>query len=375
MTDDLAPLAIDGGQPLREQPYPLAPPIEPVVDADPVAVLEQELAQVLGVPRECVVAVGSAEQAWRALLGAALESRSTDQRGEVIIPAVLGQPAAAATQELGCAVVPAEVDANTAALSARGLARAIGPRSVVAVAVHAFGHPAPFEELARVANDREVLLVEDASGALGASLRGIPAGRMGEGAVLAIGRHRSLTGGSTDDDAGALLVLRDPGRATSLRAHRDAASLDEQVARIALAEIRQLDATLEARRRLAWELTFNLRGDRAVSGMPHGRWIRHAYPRYVVRLRGILWKRGLPETLDAIRAEGVECEAALGAPLYLEPAVRAALEGDERLAEEHFAAAARLPGELIAIPLHEGLTSRDMDDVAAVLRKVERWSV
>ncbi len=148
---------------------------------------------------------------------------------------------------------------------------------------------------------------------------------------------------------------------------------------MALAELRALPATLEARRQLAWELTFNLRGMRAVVGMPHGRWVHHAYDRYVIRLRSLLWKRTLEDTVAAIRAEGVPCEVAIraegGPSLHLDAAVQRELVGDERLDEAHFAAAARLPSELIAIPLHPNLTSKDMDEIAQVLRKVERWSL
>ena len=84
--------------------------------------------------------------------------------------------------------------------------------------------------------------------------------------------------------------------------------------------------------------------------------------------------RSLADTIAALRAEGVPCEAACGPALHLDPAVRAALGEDERIEAAWFSAAGRLPDELIAIPLHAGLTSKDMDDVAAVLRKIERWS-
>ena len=104
------------------------------------------------------------------------------------------------------------------------------------------------------------------------------------------------------------------------------------------------------------------------------RWVHHAYDRYVFRLRGLLWKRSLADTLAALHAEGIPAEAACGPSLHRDPAIRTALGDDPRLAEEHFVAAARLPDELIAIPLHANLTSKDMDEVAQVLRRMEQWS-
>ena len=52
-----------------------------------------------------------------------------------------------------------------------------------------------------------------------------------------------------------------------------------------------------------------------------------------------------------------------------------ALPGDVRVGEDVFPIAARLPGELIALPLAGDLTSKDMDQVADALRKIEARSL
>jgi len=357
MTDEARPpLAVDGGTPLRTHPYPGAPALEPAGDAAPVATLEAEVAALLGVGAEHVRAFGSHEEARLAALRSAGVSG-----GEVVLPALLAEGFAAAVRDLGARIVPGEVETDTAALSARGLSRALSEATSAVVVAHAFGHPASMVELLAIANQRGVPIVEDGTDALGAAVRGVPVGTLGAAAVFALGPGHALSSG------GALLVAPN---ASNL----DGMPMDDAGAALALAGLRALPATLEARRRLAWELTFNVRGMRAVVGMPHGRWVRHAYDRYVVRLRSLLWKRSLADTIAALRAEGVPCEAACGPSLHLDPAVRTALGEDDRIAEAHFSAAGRLPDELIAIPLHAGLTSKDMDEVAQVLRKIERWS-
>ncbi|MFA7248800.1 MAG: DegT/DnrJ/EryC1/StrS family aminotransferase [Dehalococcoidia bacterium] len=374
-TEATPPLAVDGGAPLRAGPYPPAPVFAPAADADPVRALEAEFAALLGVTREGsgagVLAYGSHEAAYAAAMAVAGVTG-----GEVVVPALLGRPLATAAAAAGALVVPAEVETDIAALSARGLARAVSEQTTAVGVAHAFGHPAAMTEILAVAAERGVPVIEDASDAVGAAYRGRPAGTLGVAAVFALGEGHVLSAGAPGLPAGlALLVVPDPARAEVARRALDVAgALDAARAAVALAELRALPASLEVRRQLAWELTFNLRGMRAVVGMPHSRWVHHAYDRYVVRLRGLLWKRPLEETLAAIRAEGVPCEAACGAPLHLDPEVRAALGDDERLAVAHFAASERLPSELIAIPLHANLTSKDMDDVAQVLRKIERWS-
>ena len=372
------PLAVDGGMALRAQPYPPAPACEPADDASPVRALEAEFAALLGVPEGSVIALGSHAAAYEAALRTAgVTGTAGAVGGEVVVPALLGQPLATAAAALGARVVPGEVETEIATLSGRGLAVAISERTAAVGIAHAFGHPAAMTEIFAVAEQRGVPVVEDASDATGAIFRRRPAGTIGVASVFALDAGHALTGGAPRLPARvALLVVPDPAHADRAQRARRAngGSPDAESAAVALAELRALPAALMARRQLAWELTFNVRGMRGVVGMPHRHWVHHAYDRYVIRIRSLLWKRTLEETMAAIRAEGVPCEAACAPSLHLDPVVRAALGDDARLEATHFAAAERLPHELIAIPLHANLTSKDMDEVAQVLRKVERWS-
>jgi len=362
MTAEPAPLAIEGGTPVRTAPWPALAEATPATDADPAAAFEAELAGRLGLPASTVIMCADAAEAYRTALSIA----APGERNEVIVPSLLGREAADAARSLGWIVVPGEVDADSAALSVRGLARAMGERTTLAVVHQAFGHPAVMAELARLSAERGVSLVEDISGALGASFRGVEVGRIGASAVL-IGRPGDPI------SRGACVIVPDEGVADRLRA--SVGTPDEEAVRVALSELRRLDETLQHRRQLAWELTFRLRGLRGVTALPHNRWVRHAYSRYVVRIRHLVWKRSLEGTLAALRAEGIPCEAACDSPLHLDADVLAPLSGDVRVGEDVFAIAARLPGELLAIPLAGDLTSKDMDHVADALRKIEAGSL
>ena len=369
---EATPLAVDGGAPYRAQPYPAAPAVEAVTDAEPVRALEAAFAEALGVSEGCVYSYGSHSGAYEsALMVAGVNG------GEVVVPALLGRGLAAAVRERHATVVPGEVETDTASLSARGLARAITNATAAVGVVHAFGHPAAMTELIALTQQFNAPIIEDASSALGAAYRGRAVGTISAAAVFALGPGHAVTAGAPRlQTRAAMLVVADPARAEAAQRARfvTGGKLDDESAAVALAELRALPRELEARRQLAWELTFHLRGMKAVVGMPHSRWVRHAYDRYVVRIRSMLWKRSLDDTIAAIRAEGVPCEVASPPSLHLDAAVRGPLDADERIDDAHLAAAARLPGELIALPLHSGLTSKDMDDVAQVLRKIERWS-
>jgi len=365
MTDETVPvpaLALDGGEPTRTAPWPRPIEVVPADDPDPVAAFESALAGRLGLPASAVIMCATPAEAHRTVFSI-LEP---GERNEIVVPDLLAQDAAEAARSLGWTVVPGEVDADTAALSVRGIARAMGERTALAVVRHPFGHPAVMTEIVRLAGDRNVAVLEDITDALGGAFRGADAGRMSQAAVF-LGRDGDPV------TRGAAVIVPDAGTAARLRASVSAPSEDD--ARVALAELRGLDAALEQRRHLAWELTFRLRGMRGVTPLPHGRWIRHAYSRYVVRLRGLVWKRSLEDTIAALRAEGIPCEVACDAPLHLDASILETLSGDVRVGDDVCPIATRLPGELIAIPLAGDLTSKDMDGVADALRKIESHSL
>ena len=234
--------------------------------------------------------------------------------------------------------------------------------------MHAFGHPAAMPELLRAAQREDVAIIEDVTEALGGAYRGAPAGSFGAAAVLGFGAEHLLTGGGADGGGGGA-VLVEPAAAERVRAARSAP--EEQTLRIALAELRAAEGSLQRRREAAWQLTEQLRGVRSLAKMAHGRWVRHGYDRYVVRLRSQLWKRSTADTIAALTAEGIPCAVAVGPSLHRDAALRARLgDDDERLLDRDFAASSQLPGELIAIPLAGIDASRDVDDIAAALRKI-----
>jgi dTDP-4-amino-4,6-dideoxygalactose transaminase len=355
-----AKLAIDGGSPVRAEPFPryVAPP--PADDADPLAAFECELTQFVGGGRTAVACASLAEAYTLAFEAIGIDG------GELVVPSLHGEAATEAAKAAGLTPVPGDVDPETVCLSPRGLARALGETARSAVAVHAFGHPATMSELLRLAERAEATVIEDVTEALGGAHRGEPVGSFGTVAVLGFGPEHLLTGG---DGAAGGVVLLDEAAAERARAGRGVP--EEQALRIALAELRAAEASLQRRREAAWQLTEQLRGIRALAKMAHGRWVRHGYDRYVVRLRSQLWKRTAADTVAALTAEGITCAVAIGRSLHRDAEVLAGLgEDDERLFDRDFAASAQLPGELIAIPLAGIEASGDVDHVAEALRKI-----
>jgi dTDP-4-amino-4,6-dideoxygalactose transaminase len=319
-------------------------------------------------PPSSVIACRDRSAAITLALDAALPER--EDADELVVPALLGEHWAGAALDAGLTVVPAEIDGETLTVSARGLARAAGPSTRAVVAIHAFGHPPPIREIARIGEQQRLTVIEDASGALGAAFLDRPAGSLGAVSVVAFDEGGVVSGGGT----GAGVIVRDTDDAAAARARAD--PIDDEAARIALSEVRRAPEVLHARRQLAWHLTYELRALRGVSAMAHSRWVTHAYDRYLVRLSSLLWKRPLDETIEALRAEGIACELPLGTPLHLDERVIAALGADdERLQGGQFATAAKARSEFVAVPLSSEATTADMNDVAEAFVRLTAASV
>ena len=364
MSDELA---LEGGPPVRTAPFPTDAPHPPSDDDDPLSAFERELAAYTGNARIAVACSGYDE----ALALAVCASGVAD--GEVVVPALHAGAAARALLAAGLRVVPVEVEQQTANLSTRGLASAVSPETRAFVVTHAFGHPAQMPELLRLAEYHDLAVIEDASDALGGGYDGRCAGDFGAVAVFGFAAGHLLTAG----DGGGAVLVGDMEAAARLRVRRaqEGWEMPEPAIRVALAELRGAEPSLHARRQAAWHLTYELRAERALAPMHHGRRIRHGYDAYVCRVRSMLWKRSLDETVKALRAEGIPCRVAAGPPLHEDIDVRAALGGDDpRLEAANFDVAVRLSREMIAVPLSAATTTTDMNDVAAALRKVAAQS-
>ena len=332
----------------------------PATDGDPIAVFERELSP--WVDGREVVACDTPATALE------LAIRAAGARGqEVVVPSLGAAGAASALLAAGCRVVPAEVEQHTATLSTRGLAVALSGETRAVVVAHTRGHPASMPELLRLIEHHGLTLIEDASGALGASYAGRAAGTFG--AVAAIGFREGST--VTAGGAGGAVVLQDAERAGRVRGWRDEhdAAPSETSARIALSELRGLEETLLRRRQAAWHLSYELRRERGLAAMYHGRRVRHGFDRYVFRIRPALWERSLEETVAALQSAGLPGEVATGPPLHEDDAVCEALPaGDERLVADRFEVASRLSNELIAVALSAQAITPQLSAVADAIR-------
>ena len=130
---------------------------------------------------------------------------------EVIVPAYTFPATANVVELCGARAVLVDVDPDTFNVDIARVADAVTPRTKAVLAVHLFGRPVEWEEL-QTAVPQEVVLVEDAAGALGARYRDTPCGSLGLMGCLSFHPRKIVTTGE-----GGAVTTDEPELADAIR--------------------------------------------------------------------------------------------------------------------------------------------------------------
>lgn len=318
-----------------------------------VAQFEAALAEAVGTAHVAAVSSGTAALHLTLL---ALEVGPGD---EVIVPAYTFPATANVVELCGARAVLVDVDPDTFLVDPDSVAAAVTPRTRAVMAVHLFGRPVEWEAL-QTAVPQEVMLVEDAAGALGASYRGTPCGALGIAGCLSFHPRKIVTtgeGGAVTTGEASLDVsvrrLRHHGWATlgDMPLPGFNYRLPDLLCAIGIPQLARLEELLSARERVAGWYTERL--EQLVLTPSAAEGDRHGWQAYVVQLD----KRD--EALAALRAEGIEAQIGTWALHRLEPY---RLQGP-------FPGADRAFERAVALPFATTTTEEEVDRVVSVLAR------
>jgi perosamine synthetase len=319
-----------------------------------VGEFEAELARACG--REYAVAVSSGTAA----LHLAILAAGIGPEDEVLVPAYTFPATANVVALAGARPVLVDVDPATMNLDPGKVYDAVTPRTRAVLAVHLFGRPLDWGELQNAVSP-DVLLIEDAAGALGARWQGMPCGGLGELGCLSFHPRKVVTTG----EGGAVICGTDElaERVRRLRHHGIPSNgtfdvpqpgfnyrLSDLLCAVGLVQVRRLEELLAVRRRLAAAYTERLDG--VVETPSAGEGDEHGWQAYVVKADG------RDNALTALRAAGIEAQIGTYA-LHRLGAYRdqGAFPGADACYER-----------ALALPFHSRLTEDDLGRVVAALR-------
>ncbi|WP_027417272.1 DegT/DnrJ/EryC1/StrS family aminotransferase [Aneurinibacillus terranovensis] len=217
--------------------------------------LEKEMARVMGVAE--VVAVANGTDA----LVLTLDAYGIGKGDEVITTPFTFFATAEAVSRVGATPVFVDIDAATYNIDPKKIEEKISPVTKAILPVHLFGQPADMDEIKSIASKYDLLVIEDACQAFGATYKGKRVGSLGDAACFSFFPTKNL--GTMGD--GGMIATSDPQLAARLRRLRHHGSkkkyyhdsigynsrLDELHAAILLVSLTKIDEWNEARRRWA----------------------------------------------------------------------------------------------------------------------------
>ncbi len=337
-------LALNGGDPVRTAPYPAWPSLAPgdlervreVLETphwggsgDFVEAFEEVFAQFHDSAFGVAVCSGSMA------LELALHSVGLGPGDEVIVPAHSFIATAAAVSRVGAAPIFVDIEAATYNIDPSCVPEALSDRTKALIPVHFGGVVADCDKLGEIADDRGLLLIEDAAHAHGAEWFGTRAGGLGACGVFSFQNSKAMVAGeggilvtSAESVAARARSITNAGRlpdggwfehfelGTNLRMTGiQAALLSGQLERLP-EQIRLREANF-SRFRDGLEVVEGLELQRTTEGAS-------VQTRYIVpgRVSRDAFGAGRDELVQAVQAEGVPIRPFYPHPLYANPLYR-----------------------------------------------------
>jgi perosamine synthetase len=416
----MSALAISGGNPIRTAPFPEyrtlgaeeKAAVAEVMDSGVLsAFLGTWSEEFLGGPRVRKIErewadyfqVGHAVTMNSATSGlfAALGAIGIGPGDEVIVSPYTMSASACGPLLYNAIPIFADIDPDTFCLDPNSIRAKITPRTRAIVVVDIFGHPAPMDEIMAIAAEHDLYVVEDTAQAPGAKLGNRFAGTLGHIGVFSLNYHKHIHSGE-----GAVVVTDDARLAERLQLIRNHAEvvvqqkggedlnnllgfnyrMTEIEAAIASEQLKKLDGLLDARLERAAQLTDLLRGVPGLTPPVTRATAKHAFYVYCMRYSAEVVGVSRAEFVAAVREEGVPLGEGYVAPIYLQPLYQqrtlfggtgspwsdGAWTGTTSYERGICPVTERMHyHELISCSLlHAQTSERDVEDIAAALKKV-----
>lgn len=270
-----------------------------------------------------------------------------------------------------------DIDKETLSFDLARLEDAITPRTRAILGIDVFGAPAPWPALRDIARRHNLLLIDDACEAPGASIEETPIGAWGDAAAFGFYPNKQITTGeggciTTNDSTLADLCrsLRNQGRATRERMEHVRLGynyrMDELSAALGCAQLERLRGLIEQRWRVAalyQEMLAPFAGDLVLPAERPG--TKRSWFVYVVQLEDSFAPGARDEAIEKLRAAGIGC-AVYFPSIHLQPMYREQFgykPGDFPVCES-------ISNRSIALPFYPSLLPEEMLYVTDTLGQI-----
>jgi len=274
----------------------------------------------------------------------------------------------------GARIIFADIDPATFNISPDEMERALkkhSKRIKAALITHLYGLPCDMGRIMALKRKYNILLAEDCAQAHGAEFNRRRVGSFGDIAAFSFYGSKNMTTGEggiiTTNSKGLYekcACLADQGRSSRF-IHSEAGfnyRMSNLAAAIGVAQLKKINSLTKARIRNASHLSGKLKDIGWLKTPERPRGLKHVFHLYTVRV-----KKGRNALIKHLKKNGIDASSNYPLPIYRQPAYRKLGYGNQRMPNAE--AASR---EVVNLPVHPGLTGRDLEKIVRVIKSWKR---
>lgn len=307
-------------------------------------------------------------------LHAILLAYDTGQGDEVIVPSFTFIATANAPLFAGAKPVFADIEEKTLGLDPKDVTRKITAKTKAIIPIHYGGCPCIIKELSKIAEECNLILIEDAAESLGASVDGKKVGSFGDAAILSFCSNKVITtgeGGAIVTDSAEiyerLKLIRSHGRAETANYFSSTEYMDyvtlgynfrmsDITAALGIAQLEKIDRVIEMRRRNAEMLSTKLSRIAGIEvPLPPDNFF-HVYQMYTIKVKD---RQGKRDALSAyLGKKGIMTK------VYFPPVHFTHFYKNELRYNCELTITERVSQQVLTLPMYPTLTEDEIDYIA-----------
>ncbi len=302
---------------------------------------------------------------------------------EVICPSFTCMATANAIHHVGATPVFVEIDPRTFNLDPAHVEEAITPKTRGIMAVHQIGLSADMDELIRIANDHDLVIVEDAATALGGEYKGKRIGALGSPTCFSFHPRKVITSGeggmiTTDDETfmeKARIVRAHGASISDLERHHAKGTIyasypvvgynyrmTDMQGVMGTIQMKKLPFMLQQRHRISHSYDELLSDIDEVETPYVPEALVHSYQSYLIRFHS---ESGIDRDgmIRQMAERGIACRHGI-APLHMEPYYR------DLYGEMHLPVTEQVSRETMFLPIYPTMNEDEIDYVVSNLKEL-----
>lgn len=329
-----------------------------------VAQFEDNFSNYVGV--DYCIGVGNGTDA----LEIAIEALDIPIGSEIIVPANSFIASSEAVTRSGHKVVFVDIDTESYVISIEDLKKRIKPKTKAIMAVHLYGHPCNMDELAKIAKEYNLYIIEDCAQAHGAEYKGKKVGGIGDIATFSFYPGKNLgaygDGGAITTNNLELSVqcrkIANHGRTAKYDHDFEGRNsrLDSLQAAILNVKLKYLDGWIDKRIQVADKYLLKLDEVEDITLPVRQDWAKQAYHLFVIRTN----------RRDELKSYLTEKDIQTGVHYPISLPKLKAYQYTKQANDQIFANASDT--SLLSLPIGEHLTDEDILYVTSAIKKFFR---